>query len=87
MDHASFLDAPKSGRCVGHPGSVGLTPVQDSTGQGSLGPWKIRGTFSSSFLEASVPQSTSFLLSFLRKHSLLRGNETRELAPPGAEGR
>ena len=63
------------------------SPVQDFMGQGYLGPWKIRDTFFSSFLEAPVPQSISFLLPFLRKHILLWENETRELAPPGAEGR
>lgn len=86
MEQASFLDAPKSGRCMCCPGSAGLTPVQDSMEQGSLGPWKIRGTFSSFFLEASVPQSISFLLSFLRKHILLWGNEIRELASPPHPG-
>lgn len=58
-----FLDAPMAGRRACHPGSAGPTPVQDPMGQGSAGPWKIRGTFFSSFLEAPVPQSISFLLS------------------------
>ena len=84
---SSFLDASKAGRRVSCPGSAGLTPVQDSMGHSYLGPWKIRDTFFSSFLEAPVPQSISFLLPFLRKHILLWENETRELAPPGAEGR